>query len=142
MWLFLIFLYKSNKSPIKANANIGDFYMETFTSSYNENLHTVNKKLRTGENFDVIVKRLIIGTRKATMFCIDGFVKDVMLEKMMEYLTKLTEDEMVNTQSAEDFVDKYITYIEADTEEDSDAFITLILTSKTENTYCRYGRSW
>lgn len=102
--------------------------METFTSSYNENLHIINKKLRTGENFDVIVKRLLVGGRMATLFCIDGFVKDEMLEKMMEYLTKLTDKEMNNASNAEEFVDKYVTYIEADTEEDSDAFITLVLT--------------
>lgn len=125
---FLIFPYISNKSPITANANIGDFIMETFTSSYNENLHIVNKKLRTGENFDIIVKRLLIGGRKATIFCVDGFVKDDVLEKMMEYLTKLTDTQMKDTVNAEDFTDKYITYIENDTEEDSDAFITLILT--------------
>jgi len=125
---FLIFRYKSNKSPIYANANIGDFYMETFTSGYNENLHIVNKKLRTGENFDVIVKRLLVGGRKTTMFCIDGFVKDVMLEKMMEYLTRLSAEEMNNAENAKDFVDKYVTYIEADTEEDSDVFVTQVLT--------------
>lgn len=125
---FQIFLYKSNKSPISANANIGDFYMETFSSVYNENLHIINKKLRTGENFDVIVKRILVGDKKATLFCIDGFVKDVMLEKMTEYLTKLTPEEMKNAPDAQELVDRYITYIEADTEEDSDAFITMILT--------------
>lgn len=126
--LYQIFIYKSNKSPITANANIGDFYMESFTSFYNENLHIVNKKLRTGENFDVIVKRLLIGGRKATLFCIDGFVKDVMLEKLMEYLVSVDEEKIDSAQSAEEFVDKYVTYIEADTEEDCDAFVTLILT--------------
>lgn len=102
--------------------------MQTFTGNYSENLHLINKKLRTGENFDVIVKRILLGGRNATLFCIDGFVKDIMLEKMLEYFTKLTPVEMKNASNAQELLDRYITYIEADTEEDIDAFITLILT--------------
>ncbi|MBE6785103.1 MAG: spore germination protein [Ruminococcaceae bacterium] len=102
--------------------------MQTFTDSYSENLHLVNKMLRTGENFDIIVKRILLGGKNATLYCIDGFVKDVMLEKMLEYFTKLTEKEMNNAQNAQQLVDRYITYVEADTEEDTEAFITLILT--------------
>ena len=102
--------------------------MECFTHSYNENLHIVNKKLRTAENFDVIVKKLIIGGCKATMFCIGGFVKDIMLEQLMEYLSNLSEKEMESAENASIFTDKYITYVESDYEKDSDAFVTLILT--------------
>lgn len=102
--------------------------MQTFTENYGENLHAVNTLLRTGENFDIIVKRILLGGKKATLFCIDGFVKDVMLEKMLEYFTKLTEKQMNEATDAQSLVDKYITYIEADTAEDVDAFVTLILT--------------
>lgn len=102
--------------------------MHTFTNNYSENLHLINKKLRVAENFDIIVKRITVGSRGATLFCIDGFVKDIMLEKMLEYFTKLTEKEMNNATNARELVDRYITYIEADTEEDVDAFATLILT--------------
>ncbi len=102
--------------------------METFCDSYSENLHKINKVLRTGENFDVIVKRILVGGKKATLFCIDGFVKDVMLEKMLEYLTKLTEKEMKTAETAQLLVDNYITYIEADTEDKIENFVTLILT--------------
>lgn len=102
--------------------------MHTFTDNYSENLHLINKKLRVAENFDIIVKRITVGSRSATLFCIDGFVKDIMLEKMLEYFTKLTEKEMNNATNARELVDRYITYIEADTEEDVDAFATLILT--------------
>ncbi len=88
----------------------------------------VNTLLRTGENFDIIVKRILLGGKKATLFCIDGFVKDVMLEKMLEYLTQLTEEEMKQATDAQALVDKYITYIEADTAEKTEDFITLVLT--------------
>ena len=102
--------------------------MQTFTENYGENLHAVNTVLRTGENYDMIVKRIMLGDKKATLFCVDGFVKDEMLEKLLEYLTKLTDKEMKNAPDAQSLVDKYITYIEADTAEKIDEFITLVLT--------------
>ena len=102
--------------------------MQTFTENYGENLHAVNTVLRTGENYDMIVKRIMLGDKKATLFCVDGFVKDEMLEKLLEYLTKLTYKEMKNAPDAQSLVDKYITYIEADTAEKIDEFITLVLT--------------
>ena len=102
--------------------------MQTFTENYGENLHAVNTVLRTGENYDMIVKRIMLGDKKATLFCVDGFVKDEMLEKLLEYLTKLTDKEMKNAPNAQSLVDKYITYIEADTAEKIDEFITLVLT--------------
>lgn len=102
--------------------------MNKFSQKYMENLSFINEILRTDENFDIIIKKILVGGRQATLFCIDGFVKDVMLEKMLEYLTKLTDKEMKNAPTARDFTDKYITYIEASTESDTDNFISLILT--------------
>lgn len=102
--------------------------MDTFSDNYGENLHAINSVLRTGENFDMIVKRISLGGRQATLFCVDGFVKDEMLEKMLEYLTKLTDKEMKQATDAQSLVDKFITYIEADTAEKVDDFVTLVLT--------------
>lgn len=102
--------------------------METFCADYSRNLQMINKLLRSDENFDVIIKHISVGGKKATLFCIDGFVKDVMLEKMLEYLTSLSETEMKKADTAQKLVDNFITYIEADTENKTHNFITLILT--------------
>lgn len=102
--------------------------MEIFSDNYFENISYVKSTLRTDENFDVIVKNILLGGKRATLFCIDGFVKDDILEKMLEYMTKLTDKEMKNAASAKALVDNYITYIEASTEKQLSAFITLILT--------------
>ncbi len=101
--------------------------MEQFSSNYTDNLTTINKMLRIGESFDIIVKRIKIAGRKATVYCIDGFVKDEMFEKMLEYLAMLTDKDMKNISSADDFVDTHITYIETSTEPDFDKFITFVL---------------
>lgn len=102
--------------------------MEKFSDNYIDNINTINFLLRKDENFDVIVKKTIIGEKRATLYCIDGFVKDEILEKMLEYLTKLTKGEMEKCISAKSFTDTFVTYIETDTQKEVSKFITLILT--------------
>ncbi len=101
--------------------------MKEFTNSYIDNLDMINKGFRIPSSFDIIIKRLEIGKKRATFYCIDGFVKDEMLEKQMEYLSKITEEEMNSIADADSFTDKKITYIEASTEKDFDKFSTFIL---------------
>lgn len=101
--------------------------MGKFCCDYSENLLKVNTALRVGESFDIIIKRIKISGRRVTIYAIDGFVKDEMFEKMLEYLTSLTEKEMKNIDNADDFIDTYVTYIETATQQDVDKFITLIL---------------
>ena len=101
--------------------------MKTFTSDYNSNLHMINETLRVGESFDITVKRLKIGGRKAVFYCLNGFVKDGIFEKEMEYLSQLTEENLRNIEDAEDFLDTYITYIECSTELDLEKAVTFIL---------------
>lgn len=102
--------------------------MESFSDNHIKNLNYVKKLLRTEENFDMIVKNILVGEKRATLFCVDGFVKDEILEKMLEYMTKLTSEDLRKAPTAKNLVDTHITYIEANTEKNIDAFITLILT--------------
>ena len=101
--------------------------MQEFSVNYNDNLHKINEALRIGENFDIIYKRLKVADRQATLYCIDGFVKDEMLEKTMEDQTNITKHEIDSANDADSFLDSYITYIESSTVPDIDSFITFVL---------------
>ena len=101
--------------------------MNDFDRKYEDCLTAVNKKLRVDKSFDMLVKRITIGGKKATFYCIDGFVKDTMFEKMLEYLSKITEDELKNIKTAEDFLNSHITYIESSTETSLENFATFVL---------------
>lgn len=101
--------------------------MNLFKESYKQNIDKIYADLRIGESFDIIVKKIRIADREATLFCIDGFVKDEMLEKELEYLTKLTDKDFQKTPDADSFLNTYITYIEASAENDVDKFINFIL---------------
>ena len=53
------------------------------TSNFDKNINTLSKALRVGKSFDIIERSIIIGDKKATMYYIDGFVKDDVMELIM-----------------------------------------------------------
>ncbi len=101
--------------------------MSDFQKSYEENLVMVNRKLRVDESFDMLIKHISVADKRVTFYCIDGFVKDEMFEKMLEYLSKLTEKDLKDISDADDFLNKRITYIESSTEDDLEKFATFVL---------------
>ena len=46
----------------------------------------MQKELRVDRNFDVIYRVMKIGDHQAVLYCIDGFTKDEILEKLLEFL--------------------------------------------------------
>lgn len=98
-----------------------------FKKSYEENLAMINGRLRVGESFDILVKRIKAGGKRVTFYCIDGFVKDEMFEKMLEYISKLTEKDMKECPTAEALLNSHITYIESSVEKSLETFITFVL---------------
>ena len=105
--------------------------MKNFTSDYNSNLHTINEILRVGEVFDIIVKHLNFGGRRATIYCLNGFIKDEMFEKELEYLSEITKEDMDKIEDADDFLNTYITYIQCKAESNIENLITQILSGAT-----------
>ena len=101
--------------------------MEIFNSSYENNVSSVSEKLRPQDNYDIIAKQIEIGSKKATLFCITGFIKDEMFDMTMQYLTKITKGEMDKAIDADSFLRHFTTYVSSVAEEDSDIFITAIL---------------
>ena len=87
----------------------------------------INETLRVGESFDITLKRLVIGGRRAMFYCLNGFIKDEIFEKELEYFSRLTKEEVDKTEDADEFLNTYITYIQSKTESDFDKFITAIL---------------
>lgn len=101
--------------------------MSDFAKSYDANIETVESTLRVKESFDMLVKHISVGNRKATFYCLDGFVKDEMFEKMLEYLSKLTEKELESIDDAHKLLNNNITYIESSVETSLQKFTTFVL---------------
>ena len=62
--------------------------------SYEENKKYLEETLGTDKNFDVVSREIEIGERRSVYFFIDGFCKDELLEKFLQYLMDKKKDDM------------------------------------------------
>ena len=91
--------------------------MHLFSRELSENTGIFSRIIGLERNFDIINKPMIIGERLAEFFMIDGFVKDEIMEKLLESFSALKKEDM--PKKAEDFVKK-INYTEITINKDYD----------------------
>ena len=75
---------------------------ETLSSIYEENRAVLDDRLRLSESFDLIGREIRIADKKAVLYFIDGFAKDDILEKLMEYLMSLKPEDLKDIQTTQD----------------------------------------
>ncbi len=95
------------------------------TQNYNENLQTLKNALRSDKSFDLVERDLIICGRKAALFFVDGFLKDDINEKILEYFFKNLKVE--NFTSPEIFSQSAVPYVEVETSSDVKKISTDVL---------------
>lgn len=91
----------------------------------------LNHILRIEKSYDVMSKDIIIGKKRGTLYLIDGFVKDEIMEKVMEFLMSVKPDELDKIKDATAFSARFISYVEADVLNDYDKIVTGILSGTT-----------
>ena len=64
------------------------------SSSLSENMNYLNQNLSVDTNFDVVYRVIKVGGKEACIYFIDGFCKDELMQKMLQYFMGLKEDEM------------------------------------------------
>ena len=93
-----------------------------------EKLNTrLKEQMQTDLNFDIVVKPLLVQGIHMNLYFVDGFAKDEILEKMMEFLLKADLQKCVETQDIQTFCDSWLSYLEVDVQPDFAAMITSVL---------------
>ena len=77
-----------------------------------ENINYYNEIFNVNSNFDILYRTFYIGDKLACLYFIDGFAKDEILEKIMEFFYKMKPDEVPN--SGHDMSKWKIPYAETD----------------------------
>ncbi|MEE0969385.1 MAG: spore germination protein [Clostridia bacterium] len=101
--------------------------MRGLSKSYKENVEYLDKALRVDESFDLLKKIMKIGSDEITMYYIDGFVKDGVMSKLMTYFLSLNGLGDSGEQSANDFLEAHLPYVEAEVTKDIDKMISTML---------------
>lgn len=83
-------------------------FVEKLVLCYDINLRVVRSRLRVGESFDIIERKLTLGGKEACFFYIDGFVKDGEMLRLMQFL--LSEKKIGSAEELE----RTIPYVEVE----------------------------
>ena len=87
----------------------GDFLLE---ADYEENRRAADRYLRVEESFDVVGRNITIGGRRARLYFVDGFVKDDLMQRVMQFLMGAKPEEMQSLPTMEAFADRFLPYVE------------------------------
>ena len=94
---------------------------------YKQNVKYFDNKFSVNENFDVIKKVLKIGDGELSLYYIDGFVKDTVMQKLMMHFLSVEK----LPESALEFMQKNVPYVETDVSEDAELMIQMVLSGAT-----------
>lgn len=67
------------------------------SKNIHDNVKDYNDFFNVKDNFDILYRTFYIGDKLACLYFIDGFAKDEILEKIMEFFYKMKVDEVPNT---------------------------------------------
>ena len=101
--------------------------MRKLGEDYRKNVAFMNERLRVEENFDVLSKTLRFADGEATLYYIDGFVKDTVMKKLMMHF--LSQKKIPRT--AREFMETAVPYVETDVTEDADLMVRMVLSGAT-----------
>ena len=101
--------------------------MRKLFSDYKENVSYLNHALRIDESFDILRKTLRVGDGEFTLYYVDGFVKDTVMQKLMMHFLSVKK----LPRSAYEFMITSVPYVECDVTEDVDAMLHSVLSGAT-----------
>lgn len=99
--------------------------MERISGSLQANMDYMNQMLGVEHNFDVVHRTMQIGDKKACMYLIDGFCKDDLIQKILQYFMDMKPEDV--PQDADTLVQQYIPYVEVEVEERFDKLMLALL---------------
>ena len=101
--------------------------IDIMSQSYEQNKNHLESLLRLDKSYDLIGREIYIADKHSTIYFIDGYVKDDIMEKIMQFLMSIKAEDLAEIKDAQTFADKYVTYVEVDINNKYDDIITGIL---------------
>ena len=98
--------------------------MSDFSCNVKENIKRLETSLNVERNFDILQREVMIAGHRAGFFFIDGFVREDMVEKLMQFFYSLKESDMENLDV---FLENGMPYTEVEKSGNVDTVITQFL---------------
>lgn len=97
------------------------------TADYNRNVQIIDSHMRVNSSFDLVGRNVILASRKAKIYFVDGFCKDDVMVKILAPLMSLDEAKINAHKGIRTFADAFVPYIETDVVNDVQRFEKMVL---------------
>ena len=101
--------------------------MQELSSSFDENIDTLDGILNVKDNFDIIKREMEINSQRVVMYYIDGFVTAQIMQKLMMHLTSVKSFGSGKAGDVERFIKTSVPSVEVDAVYDYDTIVTMVL---------------
>lgn len=95
--------------------------------SFDKKVTLVRNTLRVDASFDLLERQIFIGGKRAHLFFVDAFSKDDVLEKIFEFMMRITPEQLEAVSDNEHFASIVLPYLEIDRESELDVVVTAVL---------------
>ncbi len=92
-----------------------------------KNEEIIDKDLQPEKSFDIVKRVLKIAQRRGVLYFVDGFIKDEVYEKILEFLFKIKPEELESFKTMKDFSLDHMPYVEVEWFEDEKKAQTAVL---------------
>lgn len=96
-----------------------------FSTSISDNMNYLNNKLDVDANFDIVHRSFYVGDKLACLYCIEGFTKNDVWQKLMEDFSSLTPQDMLI--DVQEFSKKHFPYTQVSLVKDEFTMIKNLL---------------
>lgn len=103
--------------------------MELQSKELDENMAILSDILQPDKNFDIIYRVIEIGGKRTCFYCLDGFTKDEILQKLMQYFVGLKPEDM--PEDAHGMSKQLMPYGEVDLQTDVEIIVKNLLSGIT-----------
>ena len=110
------------------NKNVQQWQGVPLDSALTENMKRFDEILQVKKNYDILKRVFLIGKKEACFYFIDGFHKDMTMQKLLQYFGSITEQDTPQTMEA--LLQKYMPYGEIEKVKDVDEILGAILSGK------------
>ncbi len=96
-----------------------------FSTSISDNMNYLNNKLDVDANFDIVHRTFYVGGKLSCLYCIEGFTKNDVWQKLMEDFSGLTQQDMYI--DVQEFSEKHFPYTQVSLVKDEFTMIKNLL---------------
>ena len=93
----------------------------TITKDIDATMRWFHKNLAIGTNFDMLYREMLIGGRKSCVYFIDGFCKDELMQKLLQYFLSIKKEEF--PENARDMCISFMPYVEVELQKDKEVIL-------------------